>query len=149
LFNAGLRWGVVGVAAAWTLSSWILTVPAFSYAGQPIGLKGSSIIQTVWKYIIASLASGATAALIVGQLPILAALGGVQGAFIRLAIKLLLVGSLYVAAVILLHGSLTPVANFMRLVMQMVPFAKQSSSGVDDECGVAQIPPMALTNDVN
>jgi hypothetical protein len=150
LFIAGLHWGVIGVAAAWTLSSWILTVPAFSYAGQPIGLKGSAIIQTVWKYVVASLAAGAATALIIAQLHMLATLEGVHGALIRLAVKLLLVGSLYLAGVILLHGSLTPVANFTRLIKQMLPFAKQSSSSeANDDCGVTEIPAMALTNEAN
>jgi O-antigen/teichoic acid export membrane protein len=150
LFIAGLHWGAVGVAAAWTLSSWILTVPAFSYAGQPIGLKGRAIIQTVWKYVVASLAAGAATALITAQLHMLATLEGVHGALIRLAVKLLLVGSLYLAGVILLHGSLTPVANFTRLIKQMLPFAKQSSSSeANDDCGVTEIPAMALTNEAN
>ena len=36
LFLLGLHWGPAGIAGAWTLSFWILTIPAFWYAGNPI-----------------------------------------------------------------------------------------------------------------
>ena len=35
LFLLGIPWGPEGIAVAWTLSFWILTIPAFWYAGRP------------------------------------------------------------------------------------------------------------------
>jgi len=34
LFLVGIHWGPEGIAGAWTLSFWILTIPAFWYAGK-------------------------------------------------------------------------------------------------------------------
>ncbi len=38
LFLIALPWGPQGIAVAWCVSFWILTVPAMWYAGKPIGL---------------------------------------------------------------------------------------------------------------
>ena len=37
LFVLALPWGPAGIAAAWSVSYWILLLPAFWYAGRPIG----------------------------------------------------------------------------------------------------------------
>ncbi len=42
LFLGALPWGAPGVAVAWTLSFCVLTIPALSYAGRPIGFGGRS-----------------------------------------------------------------------------------------------------------
>src|SRR2546427_429803 len=54
LFLAGLRWGPAGIAVAWVVSLWALTVPALWYAGRPIRLGIVAIIGAVWKYVLAS-----------------------------------------------------------------------------------------------
>jgi len=69
LFLLGLHWGPVGIATAWTASFWILTIPAFWYAGKPINLGVGIIIQAVWRYLLASLLAGAAAALILRGFP--------------------------------------------------------------------------------
>jgi len=63
LFLLGLHWGPVGIATAWTASFWILTIPAFWYAGKPINLGVGIIIEAVWRYLLASLLAGAAPAL--------------------------------------------------------------------------------------
>ena len=65
LFVIGLHWGPVGVAAAWTASFWILTIPAFWYAGRPIHLGIKPMVDAVWKYVVAALLAGCGAALVV------------------------------------------------------------------------------------
>jgi O-antigen/teichoic acid export membrane protein len=52
LFILGLRRGPAGVALAWTASFWILTIPAFWYAGRPIQLRVGSIVAAAWKYVL-------------------------------------------------------------------------------------------------
>src|SRR5260370_6168720 len=74
LFLLALRWGPVGIAVAWTASFWILTIPAFWYAGKPINLAVGIIIDAVWRYLLASLlAGGATGLILPGLPPLLAA----------------------------------------------------------------------------
>ena len=67
LFLAALPWGPAGIAAAWSISYWILLIPGFWYAGRPIGFGVSALIAAIWRYAVAALAAGlATAAIIRG-----------------------------------------------------------------------------------
>jgi O-antigen/teichoic acid export membrane protein len=54
LFLLGLRWGPVGIAVAWTASFWILTIPAFWYAGRPIHLGIEPVIAAVCRLEVRS-----------------------------------------------------------------------------------------------
>src|SRR5664280_505689 len=78
LFMAGLHWGPQGIAVAWCVSFWILTVPAMWYAGRPIGLGVGPIFVAVWRYIVASLVAGVASYLILTQRAILADVAGAR-----------------------------------------------------------------------
>src|SRR5262249_26307873 len=122
LFIVGLRYGPAGVAAAWTASFWILTIPAFWYAGKPIGLPMTLVAGAVWRYVVASLASGGATALILQRFLNLDPLSGSPGAAARILVTAILFSILYLAAVSGLHLSFSPVGQFARLVRQMIPF---------------------------
>ena len=67
LFLVALPWGPTGIAAAWSVSYCILLIPAFWYAGRPIGLGVSFLMAAVWRYAAAALLAGfATAAIFRG-----------------------------------------------------------------------------------
>ncbi len=85
LFIASLHWGPSGIAAAWCLSFWILTVPAMWYAGKPIGLGIGSILDVVWRYTVSALAAGIATKLLLSQWGFLASATGVKGAALRVA----------------------------------------------------------------
>ena len=55
LFLGGLHWGPQGIAVAWCISFWALTIPAMWYAGRPIGLGVGPMLRTVWRYVLAAL----------------------------------------------------------------------------------------------
>jgi O-antigen/teichoic acid export membrane protein len=108
LFAIGLHWGPSGIALAWTISFWILTLPAFWYAGHPIGLRVGAIVKVVWRYVVASLAAACICQLILNGIPTLIAAAGPMGAAMRLLSVSFLFGLLYVAAVTILHRSTGP-----------------------------------------
>jgi PST family polysaccharide transporter len=128
LFLLALPWGPVGIAAAWTASFWILTIPAFWYAGRPIGLAIRPIIAAVWKFPLASLLAGVTAAF-VGQrfLLLISTAGGASGALIRIVTISCLFTVLYLGGVILLHKGLAPLYLFEGVVREIVPWSKFSN----------------------
>ena len=128
LFLVGLRWGPAGVAAAWTASFWILTLPGFWYAGRPIHFGISPMISAVWKYIVASLLAGGASALIFRQIPLLLSFPGALGALARIVTTSLLFSALYIAAVILLHGGPEPLYGFAKLLPDMIPWKSSRSS---------------------
>jgi len=126
LFLVALRWGPVGIAAAWTVSFWILTIPAFHYAGKPIGLGVGPVLAAMWKYVLASLFAGCVCAAIIQQIPSLLTAPGSAGAAVRIAAITALSGSLYLIVVILLHRSYAPfreIAEVMREALSVGKFA--------------------------
>jgi PST family polysaccharide transporter len=121
LFVAALRWGPTGIAAAWSVSYWILLIPGFWYAGRPIGFGISALIAAVWRYAFASLAAGlATAAVIRPTLfsGIPSGTGAALGATIIISALFV---TLYLGAVILLHQSLGPLRQLATLLQELAP----------------------------
>lgn len=126
LFLAGLHWGPEGIAAAWTLSFWILTIPAFWYAGKPIGFGIGPVVAEVWKYILAALLAGGASAMILRGVPVFVGVPGPVGAFTRMVTDSVLFAALYLTAVAVLHGGVTPILQLWGLLLEMLPWRKYS-----------------------
>ena len=121
LFIAGLHWGPIGVASAWTISFWLLTVPAFWYAGKPIEFGVAPVFHAVWRYIVASLLAAIATAPIVYAVHPLASAPGISGAMLRVTVTLISFSPLYIGAIILLHGGPDPLYSFAHLLPEMLP----------------------------
>ena len=128
LFVVALPWGPAGMAVAWTASFWILTVPAFWYAGRPIQLEAMMVVASVWKYLVASLLAGGACIFIIQKIAFLVDATGALGALLRMVVISLLFGVLYLGAVVVLHSGFGPLQQVVRLLKQMLPGSK--SSGV-------------------
>jgi PST family polysaccharide transporter len=140
LFILGLRRGPAGVALAWTASFWILTIPAFWYAGRPIQLRVGWIVAAAWRYVLASAIAGSTSALIIRTLPSLVAASGAVEAALRIAVSTLLFGILYLSAVIFLHNGCAPLYQFARVLREMVPWERFQKSTLPSYPGVEPEP---------
>ena len=127
LFLLGLHWGPTGVAAAWTASFWLLTIPAFWYAGRPIQFGVTPMISAVWKYVAASLLAGGASALVVREIPSLLVWPGAFGSLARIVTTSMLFSALYLAAVMFLHGGPEPLYGFAKLLPDMVPWKSSTS----------------------
>ena len=90
LFLLGLPWGGVGIAVAWTVSFWLLTIPSLWYAGRPIQFGVAPAIGAIWKYVLASAAAGMLVALITQRVPFWDLLPGALAAISRIGITSLL-----------------------------------------------------------
>jgi O-antigen/teichoic acid export membrane protein len=123
LFLMALRWGPIGVAAAWTVSLWILTIPAFWYAGKPIQLEVSSVLGSVWKFLLASVVSCTLCFMILRSIPFLSFGAGtdLRSAIARLCTTSVLFLFLYVVAVIVLHRGPGPIQQFAGLIGELLP----------------------------
>jgi PST family polysaccharide transporter len=126
LFLLGLPYGPVGIAVAWTVSFWILLLPAIWYAGHPISLPVGRVISVVWRYIVAGLFAGGATELILQRLPDLNERGGFAGAADRLAIVTPLVTLFYFVGIVLFHGGLAPLRQIMALFLEMLPSRRRS-----------------------
>jgi O-antigen/teichoic acid export membrane protein len=121
LFVIALPWGPSGIALAWTLSYFILMLPAFWYAGKPIGLGIGPILAVVWKFFVASVVAGCSVAWLVHVRPPLADVAGALGAFVRLTLVSLLFAALYLGIVVALHRGLEPIRQALRLAKELLP----------------------------
>jgi O-antigen/teichoic acid export membrane protein len=128
MFVVALPFGPAGVALAWTASFWVLAIPAFWYAGMPIDFGIRPVIDSVWKYFVASLAAGLACTGIVRMIPALFAGSGAAGAATRIVTVSTLFGVLYLGAVILLYRGFAPLHQIMRLLPDLLPWRSRSSS---------------------
>jgi len=117
----GLHWGPAGVAVAWTASFWILTLPAFWYAGVPVEFGVAPMLAVVWKFVVASALAGCATALILREIPdVLAGPGRIE-TIARIGMISVILMILYVVTVIVLHGGCGPIYQIGRLVREISP----------------------------
>jgi O-antigen/teichoic acid export membrane protein len=121
LFLLALPWGPKGIAAAWSVSYWILLVPAFWYAGRPIGFVVSSLITAVGRYAAAALLAGFATAAIFRGMPASAPPVGPVAALQNVAIVSAAFIALYLGAVILLHWGCAPLRQLASLLRELAP----------------------------
>ena len=121
LFVLGLPWGPKGVAAAWSASYWIVTLPAIWYAGRPIQFGIGPVISVVWRYVVAAALALCLCALTIRSLPSLGHTDGLIGGVIRIAALLLIFVIQYVGVAVLLHGGWEPLRQFARLLGDLAP----------------------------
>jgi O-antigen/teichoic acid export membrane protein len=124
LFVVGLHWGPVGIAAAWTASFWLLTLPAFWYAGRPIDLGIKPVLLAVWRFLLASVVAAAAAGWILNAFPDTIARPGASGAAIRIGLVSVTFWGLYLVTIIVLHGGWEPVYQVARLLPDLLPWGK-------------------------
>jgi len=125
MFLGALRFGPVGIAAAWTASFWVLLLPAFWYAGRPINFGVKHVIAAIWKFVVAGMIAGYTSGLIAGHIP---GSDGVSHTFATATIHIvevsILVLVIYLLAVICLHRGLAPIYDFAKLLPDALPWTK-------------------------
>jgi PST family polysaccharide transporter len=124
LFIAGLHWGPVGIALAWTVSFWVLTVPAFWYAGKPIELSAWTVLADVWRYVVASLLAGVISAVLVRSSSSWLPDSGWIAAASHMMVSSTLFLVLYLGSVVVLHGGYGPVQELIRLMGEMLPVGR-------------------------
>ncbi|MBV6433883.1 MAG: hypothetical protein IANPNBLG_04117 [Bryobacteraceae bacterium] len=120
LFIVGISWGPIGIAGAWTISYWVLTIPALWYAGQPIEFGAGQVIRAIWRYIIAALFAGIATSVGMSWIPGLVAFPGSLGAGLRIVSASGLLTALYFIAIAGLHGGTGPIYESIGLVRQML-----------------------------
>ena len=131
LFLVALPWGPAGIAAAWSVSYWILLIPGFWYAGRPIGFGVSSLIAAIWRYAAASLVAGLATAAIVRGTPFWGTPSSTNAALGAIIVISALFVTLYLGTVILLHRGLAPLHQFATLLRELAPTRGATRSNVE------------------
>jgi O-antigen/teichoic acid export membrane protein len=115
LFASALWMGPMGIGAAWTVSYWILAIPALYYAGKPIGFGLRQVFPDLWKQATAAAAAGIATWAILHNMLVLAGVG-VPSAISRMAASSALFAAAYVASTVLLHWGFGPTATCYSLL---------------------------------
>lgn len=128
MFLVALPWGPAGIAVAWTVSTWVLAIPAFWYAGRPIGFAVTPFVAAVWRYVLSALMAGGAAFLIRARFLPVPIAQDLIATFLRILLMSSLFGALYMAAVVLLHGGFGPILQLTRLLPDFLPWKRLPSS---------------------
>lgn len=120
-FVVALPWGPAGIAVAWSVTYWVLSVPAFWYAGRPIGFGVSSFVATIWKYVIAALLAWLTSSVIIRGVLMWSVAGSAAEALQFVVVKSILFVIPYLGAVILLHRGADPLFQVAALFREIKP----------------------------
>jgi len=119
LFLLALPWGPAGIAVAWTVTFWILVLPALWYAGQDrLGI--GALVDAVWRYAVASAVAGALAVLIVPFVTWAPTPSSVIASIVRIATTSVVFGALYLGAVVALHRGAAPLVHVAGLIRLML-----------------------------
>lgn len=121
LFLGGLRWGPAGVACAWTLSFCILLVPSFWYAWKPTNVGFGEVLAVIWRFPLAALIAGFATADALAHIRFLVFQPSAAGAFAHMIVVSITFESLYISAVILLHGGLDPFRKVISIMRDALP----------------------------
>jgi O-antigen/teichoic acid export membrane protein len=117
----GLHFGTLGVAAGFSASFYILIGPSLWYAGRPIGLKVSSILETVWKFFVAAAIAGAGCWLILNKFDLVSKVFCQVCGVGKLLITTATCTIMYLFLIIVLHRGTYPIIQFISVLRDMAP----------------------------
>jgi PST family polysaccharide transporter len=126
LFLVALHWGPAGIAAAWSLSYWILLIPGFWYAGRPIEFSAPALIATVWRHAASALLAGLATAMIIRGTIFWHTPASTGAALWAIIIISTLFVALYLGATTVLHWGLAPLRQLASLLRELVPSRKNT-----------------------
>jgi O-antigen/teichoic acid export membrane protein len=121
-FVAGLPYGPIGVAAAYTVTTWVIIIPCMWYAGHSAGIRARDIFGAVGKNIAAGLCS------IASSIFLLQHILSFKSSWENLIAGLSSVCVTYSLFLLVLYGNLSPwrqlvdvVITFIRPIMRKSP----------------------------
>lgn len=138
-FMIGLHWGPEGIAVAWCASFWLLVVPAMSYAGKPINLRGREVVFILWRYLAASLFSALMVLYGLKHLPRLDQMSGAGGAALRLTLVTIAFTLLYLVWIIVLHGGTAPLRRIAKLSRELISRKSEKAVPAQPESAVDEV----------
>lgn len=126
LFIVSLRFGIEGVAIAYSLSFYLFAAPCLWYAGRPIKLNIMSLISSISRYFAAALASGLLSFAVIYKINIVLLMFLNLNVFFRIVIAATICLVFYLIFIILFFQSLTPIKRFLSIVYEMLPIKKRT-----------------------
>lgn len=117
---AGVQYGAIGVAVAYSASFFVLLAPGLWYAGRPIELKFSSILSVTWRYFVCAFAATLLCWYILYLNKPASGLFSGLNIFLRIIASTGLCTSLYLAMIIVLYQSISPITDFYTILREII-----------------------------
>ena len=128
LFLMALPWGPTGIALAWSVSYWVLLIPAFWYAGRPIQFGAYDLLAVVWRYALAALAAGWISTIVHRTLVFSGDPASVLYALEDIVVISVLFIALYLGVLIILYQGLSPLRQLRSFLEELVPVSQTQAS---------------------
>jgi PST family polysaccharide transporter len=128
-FAAGLPFGAIGVAAAYTLSFYLLTGPGLWYAGRPAGFTLRELLSPLWSHALSAAAAGAVSGYLLYFVEWTAGLYGASNAVVRILAASVLCLGLHVLILVCLFDGKKSMANFLRFAREVLGHMVPGKSG--------------------
>lgn len=124
LFLIALPWGPAGIAVAWSVSYWVLLIPAFWYAGRPIHFGVSQLLAVAWKYALASLVAGWISTIAYRTLVFSGNPATALYALEEIIVFSVLFLVLYLGGLILLYQGFSPLRQLRSFLLELAPVSR-------------------------
>jgi PST family polysaccharide transporter len=125
---AGLPFGALGVAIAYSLSFYFLTWPGIWYAAKPVGIRVRSVWMSIWRFFVAALVSGPATWWAANKVPTIVRFMEHVHVLVRIGLTTVLCTLLYLVSVIVLYGSIEPLFEMGRLLRMMMPGSRKEKA---------------------
>ncbi|MBD3343455.1 MAG: oligosaccharide flippase family protein [Chitinivibrionales bacterium] len=126
-FLIGLPYGAIGVAAAYSITFYILVIPGILYAGRPMNIGIRLILKSIWHYFAACLLAGPGAWFVLKMVDFIARPYSAAALPVRILMASTVFILLYLLSVIVLHGSIRPLVEIFDVAKGMVIRKKQKA----------------------
>ena len=113
-FFMGIPFGAVGVAVGYTVSLYLLTIPAILYAGKPAGFSIGYILSGIWRYYVAAAGAGILCWTFAQKVVIMQLIVKIAACFGVFTL-------VYLIILILLYQGIAPISHFYDILQSMVP----------------------------
>jgi PST family polysaccharide transporter len=119
IFLIAIKYGALGVAAAYTASFYVLIGPALWYAGKPVELKLSSIFSVIWRYFLSSALSALISWLVLYRNIFIGNDFMQSFIFLRILLSFILNILLYFVLITILYKGITPIEEFISIIRKI------------------------------
>jgi O-antigen/teichoic acid export membrane protein len=121
LYIIGFSFGVHGIAAARSISLYILIIPCLWYAGRPIGLPIGQLVRETWKFFFAALLSAVLCWYFGFRHYSISTIFGELNIILRLIILPSVYTFCYLLFIIVLHKGLEPLRQLFEVLRDIIP----------------------------
>ncbi len=120
-FVIGLPFGPAGVAAAWTVSFYLLTGVGLWYAGKPISISLAHIVDKTWRFLFSAVLSATTCWYLFTYHHYSSEMYAGLNIVGRIGLMLAASMVFYLLFIVLCYQSIKPLTRFVSLAGEMVP----------------------------